>query len=208
MTARARPKFSAPQLDEIGTHSVPALGFLELSSISRGLYLTDIAVKKAPIRVIASQPISSGKHILLFVGDVASVEEAHRAAIDAADGTVLKQVLIPGVHEDLAPFLDSLWTSANDSLRAPTGEAVGIVESTTLAGAILAADEALKSARVVLCRMRLGQGIGGKAYFVITGRQEEVEAANEAAQACLRRLESYVRVDAIPRPQEEALVYF
>lgn len=192
--------------DKIGTKKVPALAFLELSSISRGLFLTDIVIKKAPVRVVASQPVSSGKHVLLFVGDVASVQESHKAALEAADGTVLRQILIPGVHEELAPFLDSIWNQ--EGIRSPAGEAVGIIESTSLAGAILAADRALKMARVSLCRMRLGQGIGGKAYFVITGRQEEVEAASDAASTCLNELESFCRVDVIARPEDEALVYF
>src|SRR6185437_5238715 len=94
---------------ELGSSKVPALGFIELSSIARGLYLTDTIVKKAPVRVIASQPVSSGKHVILYIGDVASVEESHRAALDQAGGTLLKQIMIPGVHERLAPFLDSIW---------------------------------------------------------------------------------------------------
>jgi microcompartment protein CcmL/EutN len=194
------------EVRDVGTPGVPALGFLELTSISRGLFLTDVVLKKAPIRVIASQPVSSGKHVVLYVGDVASVEESHRAALDAGAGTVVKETLIPGVHEQLAPFLDSLWSE--DATRAPHGESVGIAESTSLTGAVLAADSALKAARVSLCRMRLGQGIGGKAYFVLTGRQEEVEAAVEAAERTLKGLESLCRVDVIARPQDEALAHF
>lgn len=192
-------------LNELGTDQVPALGFLELSSISRGLFLTDAVLKKAPIRVIASQPISSGKHVLLYIGDVASVQESHQEALALADGTVLKEILIPGVHAQLAPFLDSIWSQL--PTRHAVGEAVGIVESQTLAGAILAADQALKAADVSLCRMRLGQGIGGKAFFVLTGRQEEIEASLEAATATLSQVESFVRTDIIPRPDEEALAY-
>jgi microcompartment protein CcmL/EutN len=193
-------------INELGTDLVPALGFLELSSISRGLFLTDVVLKKAPIRVIASQPVSSGKHVLLYIGDVASVGESHRAAIENADGTVLKEVLIPGVHPELAPFLDSIWSQL--PTRNPVGEAVGIVESSTLAGAILAADRALKAAQVSLCRMRLGQGIGGKAFFVLTGKQGELEAALEAAKETLSQLDSFVRNDLVPRPDAEALAYF
>ena len=184
----------------------PALGFLELSSISRGLFLTDLVIKKAPIRVLASQPISGGKHILLYVGDVASVDESHRAALSSADGTIVREVLIPGVHRDLTPYLDSLWSTAPK--REPVGDAVAIIESSTLAACVIAADSALKAADVSLCRMRLGQGIGGKAYFVLTGRQEEVEAAVEAARARLESLESFVRTDIIPRPDEMALEHF
>ncbi|MGZ3688942.1 MAG: BMC domain-containing protein [Bdellovibrionota bacterium] len=191
---------------DFGTVKVPALAFLELSSISRGLFLTDVILKKAPVRVVTSQPISGGKHVILFVGDVASVEESHRAALEGADGTIVKEIFIPGVHEQLAPFVDSLW-NFQEPMRSPAGESVGIVESNTLAGALLSADRALKMADVSLCRMRLGQGIGGKAYFVLTGRQEEVEAATEAARECLNGVESFCRVDIIARPQDEALVY-
>jgi microcompartment protein CcmL/EutN len=194
------------KLTQLGSLETPALGFLELSSIARGLFLTDVILKKAQITVIASQPISSGKHVLLYMGDVASVGEAHTAAIENGSGTVLKQILISGVHEELAPFLDSLWSS--EAAHAPVEESVGIIESTTLAGAILAADAALKAAEVGLCRMRLGQGIGGKAYFVITGRQEEVEAASEAARKTLFEMESLFRVDTIANPSEEALAHF
>jgi microcompartment protein CcmL/EutN len=199
------PSHQTDPLEDVGSAKMPALAFIELSSISRGIYLTDVVIKKAPVRIITSQPISSGKHVLLFVGDNASVEESHGAALAAADGTIVRQVLIPGVHPALAPFLDSIWSA--DAARNPIGDSVAIVESTSLAGAILSADQALKTADVQLCRMRLGQGIGGKAFFVISGKQEEVEAAVDAANICLRQLDSYCRTDVIPRPETEALAY-
>ncbi len=195
-------------LHDVGTDQLPALAFIEFSSISRGLFLTDTVLKKAPVKVIASQPVSSGKHVLLFVGDVASVEAAYFSALDLAEGTAVRQILIPGVHEQIAPFLDSIWTFQPKLIPANPEESLGVVESSTLAGAIVSADRALKMANVQLCRMRLGQGIGGKAYYVLMGRQEEIEAALEAAQQSLETLESFCRVDMIPRPQEEALAYF
>jgi microcompartment protein CcmL/EutN len=190
----------------LATGETPALAFIELSSISRGLVLTDIILKKAPVRVIASQPISSGKHVILFFGDVASVEESFKAAVELSDGCILKQILIPGVHASLVPYLDSLWEQ--DAMSRTIGDSVAIAESTTLAGAILAADRALKMADVALCRMRLGQGIGGRAYFVISGRLEEIQAASDAARACLLETESLARVDVIARPLEESAAYF
>jgi len=192
--------------ERIGSAHVPSLAFIELSSISRGLYLTDLILKKAPVKVIASQPVSSGKHAILYTGDVASVDESHREALAFAEGTVVKEIFIPGVHEQLAPFLDSLWTQNHIQVRP--SDAVGIVESQTLAGAILAADRALKAATVALCKMRLGQGIGGKAYFVLSGRLEEVEAALEAARTILEDTESLCRVDLVARPSDEALAHF
>lgn len=193
-------------LDQLGTLDVPALGFIELSSISRGLYLTDAILKKAPVKVVTSQPISSGKHVIVFIGDVAAVEESFKEAVFYADGTLLKELFIPGVHQDLAPYLDSLWSV--DAPKSNLGEAIGVVESSTLSGAILAADRSLKTAHVSLYRMRLGQGIGGKAYFIISGKQEEVEAGLESAQQVLKELQSAVRTDLIANPTIEALYYF
>lgn len=191
---------------QLGSSASPALGFIEVSSISRGLFLTDVVLKKAPVRIIASQPVSSGKHVLLFTGEVAAVEESHQAALKEGDGTVLRHVLIPAVHEELSPFLDSIWSAA--ARTSPAQEAVGMVESSSVAGAVLAADRALKTAAVALCRMRLGQGIGGKAYFVITGRQDDLEAALDAARTSLEQADSYLRCDLLPRPLEETLTYF
>jgi microcompartment protein CcmL/EutN len=156
--------------------------------------------------MIASQPISSGKHVLLYAGDVASVEESHTAAVAAGDGTILKEILIPGVHPELTPFLDAFWNGTPH--RRPTRESIAIVESLTLAGAILAADRALKAADVSLVSMKLGDGIGGKAFFILTGRQEELEAGIEVAYLQLKDLGSLGRVDLIPRPQEEAMAFF
>jgi len=59
--------------------------------------------------------------------------------------------------------------------------ALGIVETTTVAATILAADAAAKAALVRLIEMQLARGIGGKAYFIVTGTLAEVEAAVEAA---------------------------
>lgn len=191
---------------EHGSDRMPALGFLELASIARGLVITDLILKKAPVQVVTSQPVSSGKHVVLYFGDVASVSEAHAEALANADGSLLRQVLIPGVHPKLAPFLESLWNASPRVLAA--SESVGVVESQSLAAAILAADRALKTAPVDLTRFRLGQGIGGKAYFVVSGRQDDVEAAVEAARGELDSLQSLVRVESIPRPYQEALGFF
>lgn len=199
----------------LGSAEAPALAFLEFSSISRGLYVTDVAVKRAEVRILFSQPVSSGKHALLFAGDVASVVESHAAAVAAGDGTIVRDILIPGVHADLAPFLQKHLGAANGEARTETlmdaldsADSLATCESSTLAGAVLAADRALKTAPVRLIRMRLGQHIGGKAYFVIAGAQSDIEASADAALRSLIETESLARVDVIPRPEAQAVAFF
>jgi microcompartment protein CcmL/EutN len=63
--------------------------------------------------------------------------------------------------------------------------AVAVVETFTICATVLAADSAAKAAQVTLVEMRLGQGLGGKAYFTMTGELDAVEAAADAARAAI-----------------------
>jgi microcompartment protein CcmL/EutN len=65
----------------------PAIGLIELSSIARGLYVSDVMVKKAPVELLMSQTTSPGKYLILVSGDVASVQESTQAAIEQSENT-------------------------------------------------------------------------------------------------------------------------
>jgi len=60
--------------------------------------------------------------------------------------------------------------------------AVGVMETFSLASAIHAADIAVKAAAVDLIEVRLGRGLGGKSFLVVTGEVAAVEAAMRAAE--------------------------
>ena len=62
-------------------------------------------------------------------------------------------------------------------------EAVGVVETFSLASAISVADISVKAADVDLIEVRLGRGMGGKSYVIITGEVAAVEASVRAAEA-------------------------
>lgn len=185
----------------------PALAFFELSSIARGLYLTDQALKKAPVQILVSEPISSGKHILLFQGDVASVEESYRIVDSLSSDTILRKVLIPGIHPRLQEFLQ-LDFPPEKKFSPPIDDSIAVLESSHLCAAVLGADQALKAADITLCRLKLGQGIGGKAFFVISGLLEDVEASVSVAENTLRSLDSFVRADIIARPIPDSIRFF
>ena len=67
--------------------------------------------------------------------------------------------------------------------RAGTGEALGIVETATVAATIEAADAGVKGAAVELLELRLADGLGGKGYLLFDGAVSDVEAAVAIAVA-------------------------
>ena len=66
-------------------------------------------------------------------------------------------------------------------------DAVGIFETFSVASSLLAADAAAKAAQVEVAELRLADGLGGKAYFVVAGEQADVEAAHVRRRARRRR---------------------
>ena len=75
-----------------------------------------------------------------------------------------------------------IWPALAGEANAKAGvESLGVVETKTVAATVRGADAAAKGARVRIVEMQLGRGIGGKAFFTVTGPLAEVEAAVEAA---------------------------
>jgi len=162
--------------------SEPALGALELSSIARGVVVADALLKRAEVTLIASRPVSGGRHFICFRGDVASAMESMDAAREAAGETILDELLLAHAHETLWALIPDPVSSDRRKKKGTLGHAALIVEAATLCGALAAADAAVKSAEVLLCDARLGVGIAGKAIFTAVGPLPDVLAARDAAE--------------------------
>ena len=80
-------------------------------------------------------------------------------------------------------------------------EALGMVETKGLVGAVEASDAMVKAANVVL----LGQEYVGGAYVTtfVRGDVGAVKAATDAGAAAARRVGELISVHVIPRPHEE-----
>ena len=157
----------------------PAIALIEIASIAVGFLVADAVVKKAPIRLLRAQTASPGKFIVLFTGDVASVEEAYKAGIEAAAEVVIDTLFLPGVHELVLPAIDGLTNETTiDSFAA--------IETFSFAAAIIAADVAVKAAPVGLIEIRPPVGLGGKSFITLTGVLEDLQAAVAAAVAAVQ----------------------
>jgi len=149
---------------------LPALALLEFDSIAHGILAGDAMVKKAPVETIFAGTIHPGRYLVLIAGELASVEESFRAGMEA--GMSRDRIFLPGAHPELAAVLAG-------KAPEPAGEALGIVETSTVASILGVADRGLKGAEVHLLELRLGDGLGGKAFCTFSGTLSDVEAAVE-----------------------------
>lgn len=153
-----------------------ALGLVETATISRGAVVTDGVLKMAPIELIFAGEVSPGKFLTVFGGGVGPTRAAHGRGVELAGETLVDDLLNTQLHPGVAPAIE-------DRVGLTDGDSLGTLETTTVAAAILAADRAAKAARIVLQRIRLAQGLGGKGFVFLTGAVQDVEAAVTAGRS-------------------------
>ena len=148
----------------------PAVCLLEFSSIARGIEAGDVMIKRAPLQVIRAGTVHPGKYLVLVGGLTADVEEALEAGREVAGAALVDVVFLPDVHPDVV-------ASIGGARREDEGEALGVIETATVAATIDAADAGVKGARVTIRDLRLADDLGGKGYVLFGGEVAEVEAA-------------------------------
>lgn len=154
----------------------PAIALWEFSSIVEGVNAADAIAKGAPVDLIYTGTTHPGKYLVLVAGDTASVEVA-TMIVDDLTVTLIDVVFLPDVHPTVVDAMVSSDTTA------PThADAIGLIETTTIASGVDAADAAVKAADVALSSLRMADGIDGKAYFIVEGVIGDVEAAVEAGR--------------------------
>jgi microcompartment protein CcmL/EutN len=153
---------------------------LEVATIARGIVAADAGLKRSPAILLHSRAVSGGKHLVMFEGGVAEVEEAFEAALRITGDLLVDRVQLPAADPQVWPMLDAPivpldWDSAADA------EAVAIVETKNVCAAIAAADAACKIAEVTVRDARFAVDLAGKAYFTLTGTLDAIAAAASAA---------------------------
>ena len=176
-----------------------SLGLLESTSIAAGVRAADEVLKTAPVTLLTAAPVSPGKFLVVFAGGVAEVEASLAAGRERLHGHLVDELLLARVHEQVAP---AIARTAPRTAPVP-GEAIGIVETLSVASAILGADAAAKAARVLLREIAPGRGIGGKGFFTMTGDVGAVEAAAQAAAEPMARRGYHLRTEVLAGPHAE-----
>ncbi len=170
-----------------------AIGLLELDSIARGYDTADAMMKDAPVALVDSTPVSSGKYVILVAGDPASVESSVKRGVQVGGSAVLDHLLIPSVHAQVLPAIRT-------TRSVPQIDALGVIETRGVAAAIRAADAAAKAAAVDLIHVRLAMSIGGKGVITLTGSHPDTIAAVEAGAEAARESGMLLATTVIARP--------
>jgi microcompartment protein CcmL/EutN len=168
---------------------------VEFSSIAIGIRASDAMVKAAPIDLFESRPISPGKYMSLITGEVAAVEASIQAGVrDSGPQAVVESFVLANLHDQVLSILNE--PGAKGPLNA-----IGVIETSSAASVVEAADAICKTSPVQLIRLHLANHIGGKGFTVFTGEVADVEASLDAGKttASSHLLEAV----SIPNPYDD-----
>ena len=175
-----------------------SIGLIELGSIAAGYEVCDAMLKAADVELLLARSICSGKFIVMVRGDVGAVQSAVGAGSQAGGFSKIDSFVIPNVHESVFPALTG-------AVKVEALQALGIIESFSVASLIEGADAAVKSANVRLVELRLAMALGGKAYATLTGSVAAVQSAVDSGAAVVAQKGLLVNKVVIPSPRRELL---
>lgn len=175
-----------------------AIGVLELASVAKGVEVADAVLKEARVELLFSTPVQPGKYVMLFTGAVADVRASAARGAAVAGSDLVDQLVIPQIHEQVVPMLKRKGGRINGTL-----DAIGVIETTTVAATISSADVALKTATVDLIDVRIANGLGGKSFFTLTGEVSDVRSSVAAGARMAQERGLLAREVVIPRPHPE-----
>jgi len=175
-----------------------SIGLIELTSIAAGFQVTDAMLKAAAVDVILSRSICSGKYMVMVKGEVGAVQASVAAGAGAGHFSVIDSFVIPNLHESVFPAIAG-------AVKVEVLEALGILESFSVASLIEGADAAAKTSDVQLIEIRLAMALGGKAFLTLTGDVAAVQSAIDAGAAVVGQKGMLVNKVVIPHPRPELL---
>ena len=175
-----------------------SIGLIELGSIAAGFAVADAMLKTADVELLLARAICSGKYMVMIRGDVAAVQSAVAAGSQAGGFSVIDTFVIPNLHESVFPAISG-------AAKVERLEALGILESFSVASLIEGADAAVKAANVELIELRLAMALGGKAYVTLTGSVSAVTSAIEAGARVVAQKGLLVNKVVLPNPRPELL---
>ncbi len=175
-----------------------AFGMIEVNSIAAGIEAGDAMLKIAEVTLINAQPVCCGKYIVIIQGSVAAVKSSVDAGISVAGSSLVESLVIPNIQKQVFEALSCATAIEKKG-------AIGVIETFSLVTAVYAADTAVKAADIELIEVRLGRGMGGKSFVVMTGDVSAVRFAVDSAAKGGAGDGMIVRTTVIPSPHTDIM---
>lgn len=175
-----------------------AIGMVEFTSIARGIYATDQMLKISDVEIVTASSVCPGKYIVIVQGDVASVQDSVSIGERLAEEFLVDSIVIPNVNPAVFPAITG--ATMPDEIQA-----LGIMESFSLATMVIAADAILKAADLEPIELRLGNGLGGKSFFIFTGDVAAIQTGVETGKAIAEEKGLLVNAEVIASPSDRLL---
>ena len=175
---------------------IDTIGFLELNSIAKGIEAADQMLKKADVELLFAKPSCPGKYFVLIAGETAEVKSAVLAGEECGESFVIQSLILPRLHPQVL-------SAINLCVPPQPQNAVGIMEFFSVTEALIAADSAVKAADITLVDVRLGTGIGGKSFVIVTGDTASVEQGVASGVKNAEEKGMLVQKVVIPNPCRE-----
>jgi microcompartment protein CcmL/EutN len=180
----------------MATAPVDVLGMQEFGNTAVGYFALDAIVKAAPVEILRVTTVIPAKLVVMFTGDVASVEAGLKAGGRVGEVELLDQLFIPYLH----PSVSSALIGRSETIP---WDAVGIVDASTVTSGVEAADRGAKEAAIDVVQIRFDDAMGGRSSVRFTGPLSEVEAAMAVMVEFLTQRDRMMRKAIIPNPHPD-----
>ncbi|MBL7033607.1 MAG: BMC domain-containing protein [Candidatus Delongbacteria bacterium] len=175
-----------------------SIGIIEFTSIASGIAASDAMLKAADVTLLISRTICPGKFMTMISGDVAAVRSSIEAAEQLATSEVVDTFIVANIHPTIIPAIQGI--NIVDKI-----DALGIIESFSVASLVEAADQAVKTAKVQILELRLAMAIGGKGFVTLCGEVAAVTSAVNTGAGFISQKGLLVNKVVIPHPRAEIL---
>ncbi|MGM0603829.1 MAG: BMC domain-containing protein [Bacillota bacterium] len=165
---------------------VDTIGLLEFKRIASGIEAANQMIKAADIELLNARYICPGKYIVLIAGDVSAVKSSINAGLNIGKKDVIKELTIPKVSKQLIDLIQHKKSKPENFV------ALGVLEYSSIAAGIIAADAAVKAAEVELVKIVLGMTTGGKSLIIFTGSIEACKQGLNAAESANKDNQKYL----------------
>lgn len=169
-----------------------SIGAIEFRSISKGIEISDLMVKRCEVELVFFKTICPGKFLTIISGNEGEVKEAIDYGTSICDKYAVDSFILNAVHADIISGLKNRYNIKSQG-------AFGIMETTSVCSGIKALDTMLKNANVSIVKMQLAFCIGGKFISIVSGEVSDVENGAKVARTSIDE-KKIINISIIPSP--------